>query len=94
MVGFGYVAHATGPTCRKIISFATSARYLTRRYNQSAELARRLAASDDFAPGILLRRHHSKSQAGLSRTQNQKNVASIFSMPPKSRAIFLADQRC
>jgi ComF family protein len=61
-------------------------RYLARRYNQSAELARWLAPADDFAPDILLRRHHNKSQAGLNRAQRQKNVAGIFSVAPESRA--------
>ena len=86
MVGLGYDAHAMGHTNRPIISFVTSARYLSRRYNQSAELARRLEASDDFASEILLRRHHNTIQAGLSRIQQQKNVVGIFFVTTKSRA--------
>ena len=58
-------------------------RYLLRRYSQSAELARWLAAPDAFAPNMLQRRHHNKSQAGLSRLQHKKNVAGRFSVPPK-----------
>jgi len=42
-------------------------RYLAQHYNQSAELARWLAPVDEFAPAILLRQHHNKSQAGLNR---------------------------
>ena len=61
-------------------------RYLLRRYNQSDELARWLAPPDTFAPNILQRRHHNKSQAGLSRAQRKKNVAGIFSVPQKYRA--------
>ena len=61
-------------------------RYLSTRYNQSAELARQLAPADDFAPNILLRHHHNPSHAGLSRIQRQKSVAGIFSVAPESRA--------
>ena len=60
-------------------------RYLARRYNQSAELARWLAPLDEFAPAILLRQHDNKSQAGLNRAQRQKNVAGVFTVAPKSR---------
>jgi ComF family protein len=61
-------------------------RYLLRRYNQSAELARWLAPPDTFAPNILQRGHHNKSQAGLSRAQRKKNVGGIFSVPQKYHA--------
>ena len=60
-------------------------RYLAPRYDQSAELARWLAPADEFAPAILFRQHHNKSQAGLNRAQWQKNVAGVFTMAPKSR---------
>ena len=59
-------------------------RYLARRHNQSAELARWLAPADEFAPAILFRQHHNKSQAGLNQAQRQKNVAGAFTMAPKS----------
>ena len=36
---------------------------------------------------MLQRRHHNKSQAGLSRLQRKKNVAGRFSVPPKYRDI-------
>ena len=62
-------------------------RYLLRRYNQSAELARWLAASGAIAPNMLQRHHYSKSQAGLSRLQRKKNVAGVFSVPNKYRDI-------
>ena len=86
MAGLDYDAHAMNHTYRPIISFVTSARYLTRRYNQSAELARLLAASDDFVSDILLRHQHNTGQAGLSRIQRQKNVVGIFIVKPNSRA--------
>ena len=46
-----------------------------------------LAPADTFAPNMLQRRHHNKSQARLSRGQRKKNVAGIFSMPHKYRDI-------
>ena len=49
--------------------------YLLRQHNQSPELARWLAPPETFAPNILQRRHHNKSQAVLSRAQRKKNVA-------------------
>ena len=36
---------------------------------------------------MLQRRHHNKSQAGLSRAQRKGNVAGIFSVPQKYRGI-------
>ena len=60
-------------------------RYLARRYNQTAELARWLAPVDEFASAILLCRHHNKSQAGLHWAQRQKNVTGVFTVEPKSR---------
>ena len=59
--------------------------YLARRYNQSTELARWLVPVDEFAPAILLRQHHNKSQAGLNRAQRQKNVAGVFTVAHKSQ---------
>jgi predicted amidophosphoribosyltransferase len=46
-----------------------------------------LAPADTFAPNMLQRRHHNKSQARLSRGQRKKNVAGIFSVPQKYRDI-------
>ena len=62
-------------------------RYLLRRYDQSAELARWLAPVNTFAPNMLQRRHYNKSQARLSRAQRKKNVAGIFRVPHKYRDI-------
>ena len=75
-------------------------RYLKRRYNQSAELARALAARHDpqqFAPDILYRRKRTPSQAGLNRRQRQQNLANAFDINPKAhsrlvgRAVLLVD---
>ena len=46
-----------------------------------------LGAPGAFEPNIRQRRHHNKSQAGLSRLQRKKNVAGIFSVPHKYRDI-------
>ena len=46
-----------------------------------------LAPVNTFAPNMLQRRHHYKSQARLSRAQRKKNVAGIFSVPHKYRDI-------
>ena len=61
-------------------------RYLARRYNQSAELARWLATKTSYAPHILVRRHHNISQAGLSRRQRHRNVAGVFSVTANGHA--------
>jgi len=63
-------------------------RYLKRRYNQSAELARALAARHDpqqFAPDILYRCKRTPSQAGLNRRQRQQNLAGAFHINPAAR---------
>ena len=46
-----------------------------------------LAPADTFAPNMLQRRNHNKSQARLRRAQRKKNVAGIFSVPHKYRDI-------
>lgn len=57
-------------------------RYLTRRYNQSAEIARLLAKREDLAyqPNILIRQKNTQSQRGLSRKERQTNVANAFAI--------------
>ena len=42
-----------------------------------------LVGPSAFAPNMLQRRHHNKSQAGLSRLQRKTNVAGILSVLPK-----------
>jgi ComF family protein len=53
-----------------------------RRYNQAAELGRRLAASADkrFIPDLLRRRRHTPSQGKLSRGARFRNVQGAFAV--------------
>lgn len=63
-------------------------RYRHRRFNQSAELARLLCRHHDpnaFAPDILRRPKPGPTQAGLSRSQRQRNLAGAFAVPPDQR---------
>ena len=56
-----------------------SRRFFRRRYNQSAELARRLCHTTGighYAPHLLVRRRPTASQGGLSRTQRRHIPAS------------------
>jgi len=59
-------------------------RFLTRRFNQSAELARTLARRSDvpFAADVLLRKKRTASQAGLNAKQRARNVRGAFSVKP------------
>ena len=66
------------------IIYASSAGWRHHRLRQFG-LALRLAPPETFAPNILQRRHHNKSQAGLNRAQRKKNAAGIFSVPKKFR---------
>ena len=63
-------------------------RYLKRRYNQSAELARQLCrttGAGQFAPTVLIRRRATESQGGLSRHQRRRNLAGAFAVPEAER---------
>ena len=55
-------------------------RLFSRRFNQSAELARRVAklAHLPFAPGLLVRVRATRPQIGLSGTARRRNVAGAF----------------
>ncbi|TCT44874.1 ComF family protein [Martelella mediterranea] len=57
-------------------------RRLSRRFNQSAELARRLAqlTGKPFLPGLLLRTRSTKQQVGLTRNARQDNVRGAFTI--------------
>ncbi|QKV20211.1 ComF family protein [Oricola thermophila] len=59
-------------------------RYLARRYNQSAELARMIAAEGGiaFEPAALVRIRPTRRQVGLTAKQRQANVRGAFRVPP------------
>ena len=60
------------------------ARYLKRRYNQSAELARWLCLNRtggiEFAPHLLVRVKATPSMAGLSKSRREQNVRRAFQL--------------
>lgn len=59
-------------------------RFWTRRYNQSAELARAISreANLTFTPEALIRTKATKRQVGLKANQRQLNVRGAFIVPP------------
>lgn len=63
-------------------------RFFQRRYNQSAELARNLAALADvaFAPDLVRRVRSTQQQVGLHAKQRQDNVRGAFRVDAKSKA--------
>ena len=65
-------------------------RYFRRRYNQSAELARRLCriiTRGSLATDILVRHRATASQGGLSRRQRRRNIAGgIFRQAGRAHA--------
>ncbi len=63
-------------------------RLWSRRFNQSALLAREVARSLDVPenPGFLERTRRTASQVGLSAEQRKKNVAGAFRVPDRHRA--------
>lgn len=64
-------------------------RLLTRRYNQSAELARAVAGASGikFAPAALVRHKRTGSQVGLSASQRERNVQGAFRVPQTARPL-------
>lgn len=62
------------------------ARLFTRRYNQSAELARLVAAESGlgFAPALLKRVRATRPQVGLSGDARRRNVAGAFAVPARA----------
>jgi len=63
-------------------------RYLHRRFNQPAKLTRLLCQQNQngiFAPEALTRPKAGPTQAGLSRSQRQRNLAGVFAMTQDQR---------
>ncbi|MCZ2203913.1 ComF family protein [Bartonella sp. A05] len=60
-------------------------RFWGRRYNQSAELARYIAATQKkpFKPGWLVRCRYTRPQVGLSAKERKHNVQGAFKVPDK-----------
>ena len=63
-------------------------RLLKRRYNQSAELGRRLGriARRPVVPDLLLRRRATTPQEGMSRAERMANQAEAFALNPRRQA--------
>ena len=61
-------------------------RYFTRRYNQSAELGRAIAAKTrtPFMPEALIRSKATDQQVGLTKNQRLENVRGAFKVPVQS----------
>jgi ComF family protein len=59
------------------------ARFLSRRFNQSAELARAVAkqSGKSFDPSILLRKKKTRQQVGLGANERADNVRGAFAVP-------------
>lgn len=62
-------------------------RFLWRRFNQSAELARAVAASSGvrFEPELVLRQRYTRQQVGLGRGERDANVRGAFVVPKEVR---------
>lgn len=58
-------------------------RYFSRRYNQSAELARSISnkTGKSFCPSALARKKPTRQQVGLNLRQRQENVRGAFTVP-------------
>lgn len=63
-------------------------RFFSRRFNQSAELARHLAAiaGKPFLPATLIRVKSTSRQVGLSAVARKKNVQGAFALSPGQEA--------
>lgn len=60
-------------------------RLLTRRFNQSAEIARTICKDKnlEYLPQALKRIRKTKQQVGLTRQERAKNVSGVFIVPPE-----------
>jgi ComF family protein len=63
-------------------------RLFRRRFNQAAELARKLARDNNraYAPDLLVRRRNTPSQAGLNAGGRRRNVRAAFAVKDAWRA--------
>jgi ComF family protein len=61
-------------------------RFFSRRFNQSAELARAIAAptGKPFAPNAIMRVKMTRQQVGLGVSERQDNVRAAFRVPPEN----------
>lgn len=61
-------------------------RFFSRRFNQSAELARALCKLADrrFSPDAVLRVRATRSQVGLGAREREENVRGAFRVPPQA----------
>ncbi len=63
-------------------------RLFRRRFNQSAELARRLSAGrPPYAPTALRRKRRTRSQVGLGPAEREANVRGAFEVPPSEKRV-------
>lgn len=66
-------------------------RFFLRRYNQAAELARRLCQTQNnanlYQPGLLVRRKHTVRMGQLSRGDRAANVRGAFSTRAQTRQL-------
>ena len=64
-------------------------RLASRRYNQSAELARHICGQTgiDYQPMALIRARATRQQVGLDAGERQRNVQGAFRVPPERRPL-------
>lgn len=64
-------------------------RFLSRRFNQSAELSRAIAHQTGFRylPGALVRRHSTRPQVGLTALERETNLRGAFQVPPRQKTL-------
>ena len=66
-------------------------RFLARRYNQSAELARALSRQTGlhYLPGALVRKKATRSQVGLGVEARIDNMRGVFAVPDAAKSLVL-----